>query len=548
MAGYDFQDYYYLDYDNGTDSAGYGTAMSTPFKTLLYATNSMSADGCLFIRRGTSEQLTSTSYTIFGVDGTPRNRIAISSWPRPSTSYTATFTNGSYIVSGLSFTASELSHEARYIEVDGNQHLLCKVVDSDTVWIDPPYTGATTTSKSFTVLEDALYHVASGLTSSDGADLFSIWSRDDSLDIFEVEVTQGQGYVYFATATCVDKYNISFNKSVFGNSHNYVVRDLNGRGTIYKNCRFEATTSDSDLLYAGYGTFIIEGCVFNGTYYYDSSQYGIILISASEAYILNSVILSAGYIGVYSYGNGKTVLKNCKIGMDVGTTSYMYYGLYPVYNTLYNENYLILADCDLSEASSSSIYDSTNGVSKIQLINENRGGTSRTLLPGTGQIIVDDCSGSNVNQRPGGSDRVLKLDWYRYSSSQGFKAPLGTEGFQGLSCHKVLEHDMILPSGEWSIRYYVQNTFTTGSLDSDDLWMEITHYSGLVYYAGDQTLYQSSGNVNPRSDNDDWSQYVEISGISVNYDTAVKAKIYYSLYGAGTKFVYLDPMVEVTKL
>jgi hypothetical protein len=548
MAGYDFTEYYYCDEVNGSD-ANAGTLMTLPFKTFDYALQHMATDGsCLFMRRDTEETKASTSYTLIGSsDHDPQDRGAVSSWPRGPLYVRGRCTKNSYVIDRLEFLASGLTHEARYVDLDdGATHLVCRVVDSDTIWVDPPYTGNTSDTASITFHEDELYDIANGLSALEGADDKAAWDADHD-NMFHYQVSGQGGYLYFSGSKCLDKYSIAFSKTSVGAGDNYMMRDLSGTGTKYKNCWFKSLVSDADLMYAGYGSFVFDGCVFDGMATYDSSQYGIVGMATSEMLLINSVMLSMGYAGYISYGSGQITFKNVKMGMGVGSYGVFTYGYQPASNPKYFSNHTIVADCDFSECSTEGIYTGTNQVNRINIINDERvAGDNLFLFPGAGRMFKNDCSDTDVNQRPGGSPYVLDLDWYRWTTSEGYRPRTDQETARGMGCHKIIEQDVVLASGSWAIKYYAQTAFYS-TLSSDKIWSEAVHYDGLSYHDGVAQVYTSTESVATRSDADDWDNFVMVSGITLTEDTLIKLRVYYA-HTSSSYRTYVDPNPEIISL
>jgi hypothetical protein len=84
-----------------------------------------------------------------------------------------------------------------------------------------------------------------------------------------------------------------------------------------------------------------------------------------------------------------------------------------------------------------------------------------------------------------------------------------------------------------TIRYYIQSDYTN-VLTSDEIWLN-------VYY--DTTNIQSTNTVSTRSNQSDWSQYIEVT-INPTQDCWVKTEIYVNTYESA-KYIWIDPKPEV---
>lgn len=538
MAGYNFTDYYYLDPTTGVDSAGYGDSMSSGFATLQYALNNMATDGSvLFIRRGTDELITvATSATSSDHNSTTPGMVC--SWPRASVSGVGDFIQGALAVSGVAgLSMSTLAHGSRYFTgPDGAKYLVVDCPATDEMRIDPPYAGTTASGGAFEIWEDELYSLASGLTAGEGADAKATWDADSD-DMYVLHCSGGSSsYFYFSACRMLNKQTIRFQG---GSSASAMVLDVLSIQTQFKNCQFYCENDDSRMLYTQYGRILLDGCVFKGLDTYDSDQHAIQFLGCNDSRIENTVIISCGVNGIYNAG-ATFMAKNCKFGYDGG---HVYRGYYGTYSASVNTA-IRFVDCDFSEAVNEDYYTGTNTIERLELVNDARSGVNKLLLPGTGQIRrVDDTNASEtMSLRTGGSDQVLECYWYRYSTSAGSRAPEGVLTDNWTGGNKVFDQKLVVPSGVWAIRYYVQTNYPI-PIDSDEIWLEAYHNSGMALDSGNEYVYKSAETVSTRTGNGDWTNYVSVQ-VDVDRDTLINTRMYYARYSS-TYYTWVDPLPVV---
>jgi len=527
----------YVDYTNGTDSAGYGRAMSTPFKTLGYAFTSLAGSTkstAIICRRGEQEIRSSNLTGNFNGDEAFPN--ILTSWPRPASGYVGRFFPNSARVESISpADLTELGNEARFIIApNGIRHLVAKVLDSNTMLIDPEYKDAEVAT-NFTFEQDYLYPLLStGIT---GADLQATWDADTN-DIYSVFFNGS--YYWTTTNSYLDKFNIAVTGCI-GSS--YLMQDHGVKNSYFRNCLYKCKMDDASLWYAYRGRYVFDGCVFEGLNAVDTDQNGI-LCTVDDLVILNSVFVSMGGRTVFPYG-GTLLLDNVKAPLDG-------YYLYRAIDGQQSAAKSSFINCCFSGTAGSEgstyggYYQGTNLSPVLNVTNYNRVvGDDRTIWPGAGHVRkINSSLVPGITFRPGGSqDYLLMAQIYRWSlEGWGFRSEDGIDSDLRHG-RKVLEHQFIVPSGTVDIRYYVQSS--GNALTLDDVWLEVGSCPGTYWSPVNTIIYKSSGGISARSSTSDWSQYVYISGLTVA-SGYLTAKLFYSKYGStAAQATYIDPLPEI---
>ncbi len=137
--------------------------------------------------------------------------------------------------------------------------------------------------------------------------------------------------------------------------------------------------------------------------------------------------------------------------------------------------------------------------------------------------IDADGSGDNPTQRGSGNSTIFEVQ---------------TESL----CDKIYDYQYVAVIDQQiyvqadiqrTIRYYIQTDYTNG-LSSDAIWLE-AHYN--------TTSIQSINSVIIRSNQSDWSQYVEIT-VNPTQDGWLRIKLIVNDYESG-KYIWIDPKPEV---
>jgi hypothetical protein len=137
-------------------------------------------------------------------------------------------------------------------------------------------------------------------------------------------------------------------------------------------------------------------------------------------------------------------------------------------------------------------------------------------------------------KRPGGADSVAEVLYDRTESSKG-----AVEFF----LMPIFEHEFEATTDSKNYRYYVN---AEEAVAATELWIEVEYVSGY----DDTTEYVmkkvvSVEAISQQADNEDWTQYMEVVGITPAVASKVRIKCYCSFYHATGK-TYIDPKVVIT--
>lgn len=508
---------YYVDSNSG-DNGDNGTTQALAWATIEYAVESggLSAGDKVYPRRTHVEYSGApTSNIVEAYSGDRDNPISIIGWPRaaiPNTTITsASWTNGSTtvdLVVGVSL--SREAHCGRWATApNGKKFLITRIIDSNTLIIDREYSGATVTSTNgkFQIEADEDY--------SDRPADVDDWDSDaDDLPLVDF---QGAAYYYnFSAANFTILKNIEFK-----NSGTFVIVSMSDGGMV--GCLF-STTYNEALVYPNYS--FMDRCIITGSGS-GGSQIGI---SGIAMHLLNSAIYNCGGAGVQA---GSALLENVNIGVEqvnagadiellnnqavtrgkdvkLGSTTKFSCSFLPslLPHTLRAsfENYQkVLGD-----------HKTFFGVQTL---------TSKDVVAGSGDPY----------KRSGGADKIIEIDC---SDSATYGASIPERAIV------VFEHEFETGVSSKSYRYYVQCKAL--SLTAAELWLEVEYVDSY----DDTTKYTITKEVSDetcslRSDAEDWTQYIEVTGIAPAVASKVRIRCFVAKYDADG-LIFIDPQAVVS--
>ena len=494
---------YFVDPVNG-DDANSGTDMDNAWKSLKTTGYNNST---LWLR--TNATYTFSAEMAFATTGSAMAPSRIIGCPRAAFSITsATWTNGSATVDNvLPATLSKLKHCARMVTgPDGFDYFITKIVDSNTFIIDREYAGPTvsSTSGAATIKKDRYYDEFAAIDDSSWTIKINDWLSDTG------ELAQwNQGSYKFQNSN--RGYKIFSNIYSYGTSvvayphnetclYNMIMETSYGLAVYSNSSKLDQCVSNSKIQCGG-GTFTncaIYGCPANGFY------------SESRIAYLKNV-----NIGVEAANGSADIIirRGTIIGIDV--------------------------DCDLSSVTRSAMGEGLNETLPqfINIENYKKQVGNHIWVGYQGQCLKVDADGSGdiPSQRSGGAVELIEAK-FDYSSSIVFADRWWKSAL-------IFEHEFQVDDTSKDYRYYVQSM---GALTSDNLWIEVEY---VAEYDDDSEYVMktvsSSDSVSARSDQDDWSQYIEVTGIQPATASKVRIKCYCNYYHATNK-VYIDPKVSIS--
>jgi len=156
-----------------------------------------------------------------------------------------------------------------------------------------------------------------------------------------------------------------------------------------------------------------------------------------------------------------------------------------------------------------------------------------------GEIVkLDVVAGSgDPYKRTGGADSILDLLYDQSDTAQNYVSPTK------ILTDPIFTHEFEATTDSKSYRYYVQ---AIGAVTATELWIEVEYVSVYDDTSGySMTKVISDESVSARANEDDWSQYIEVTGIAPSVASKVRIRCFCSYYDATDK-IYIDPLVEIT--
>lgn len=528
---------YFVDSTTGSDGDN-GTTMDLAWATTEHALTlgSLVAGDTVWVRRLHNEL--PTVLVDFAYAGTAENPIRVVGWPRNSDASitSATWTQGSTTVDlivGLSMTRE--SHLGRYVTApDGSTYMITYITDTDTVVIDRKYAGTTVSgvSGACTIHADEDYDLAQ--TINDGA--WTIKKADynaDSDDLPQIDFNDDSTPTWY----------------IYTDSHNYIIRNIDFVDPAYANGAIYARSVN---------VLEIMGCIFRGTPAGSGGDTSI-SVNDTDLFLTRCVVDSndsqngisglggtivmrdfaqygANSAGVYTSDDHIwCLLENVNIGVEVAN------GVYDL--RVQNSNQISGRDVWLGGQGTYDVFVQGTPQWHTKVSFENYGKVLGAHKKWTSQgtiTKVDVVGGAgDPEKRSGGADSVIELLYDLSDTAHNLLRPVRQ------FTPEVFVHEFEVNTTSKNYRYYVQ---AEGIVTADQLWIEVEYvsaYGGITKYVISKV--DSDEAITARSGADDWSQYIEVTGIQpAAYGfSKVRIKCFCSYYHAVNK-IYIDPNPEIT--
>jgi hypothetical protein len=516
---------FFVDSTTGSDGDD-GSTMDLAFATLQYAlvSASKSPGDRIWVRRIHTE---AGGLWQPNDDGSAADFIHSIGWPRPAdASITeADWTKGNTEVDtivGLSIDREQ--HLGRYITgPDGFRYLITLITDSDTFTIDREYAGATVTATdgACTIHADEDWADDMGTEYSFDDSEWAIqeanWDADPD-DLPLIDLSGGLYYLYITGDLFFRFANLDF---IGGTSYG-IFRQI-GSPLFIEGCLLQVPGGTHAVW--GSGSIIaINRCIGVGA---PGGANRIFAQAGGVAFFSNSAFYGFGDLGFYPTGS-VLYLDNVNVGVEVANGDY----------DLWPYNGAIIYGKDVKLGGTNGIIfqqNQPNPPTSIENYGKVLGAHWTSFGPGTA-IKLDVVSGSgDPYKRPDGANSVIEI---LFDDTGVFhKNPLPP--FTPL----IFEHEFEATTDTKNYRYYVN---AEEAVAADELWIEVEYvsaYDDASEYVNSKVA--SIESISQQADNEDWTQYMEVTGIAPATDSKVRIKCYCRYYHATAK-IYIDPLVVIS--
>lgn len=512
---------YFVDSVNGNDGNA-GTDMDNAWQTVAHAitAGNLSDGDVVWVRRNVNEEPGATLTVTY--DGEHfYNPIRIIGWPRAQADATqADFTNGSRTVDNVvGISMDTQKHLSRNITApDGKSYFITKVTDANTFLINREYAGSTVTgvNGAFSIDADADYDEAQAIDDTAWIIKVANWTADAD-DVPYMDFQADTWSIVGNSAYCWYWANFEFRNG----EHSGGTFRWSYGGIHMKNCIFVERTDTEEFLSFTSNMAMLENVIIGRT-----TAAGGIFPQGSTLNMKNVAIYGCTY-GIYNYGtNGHW--EHVYFGVDEANTDEdMYCRQYPI----------VITGRDVTFASGTPITRNvTANLIDISIENYNGvyGSTHRFLIMGD-VIKTDVVAGlGDPEKRTGGADSVIELE-FNVAAIKYYP--------KRLEVQPIFVHEFEVDTSSKSYRYYVQ---AEGALTSDEIFLlceYVSSYDDTSEYT--YTEVYSDEAITARTGADDWSQYIEVTGIQPAITSKVRIKCFYKYYHATNK-TYVDPNPEIT--
>jgi hypothetical protein len=454
--------------------------------------------------------------------------IQFVAWPRAELSFNATFTNGSTTVSiDSGLTADFEQHVGRKIKnnADGVWYIITNV-DTGNFIIDREFASSTASDGACTIEADEHYAQAQAIDDSTWTIKKTDYTGDaDDLPLIDFEDTAY--YLYLTT-----NYMFRFVGLRFDGGTTYGALYMRNNSNLsFKYCHF---LQDQNMCMMRFNSTelraFFDQCIFKGSGA-GASQHGILADGGGVLiFIKDSAIYGLGDYGL-NVPNATTHLDNVNIGVEIAN----------------GDDDFVMGSFD-------------HHWKDVKL-----GGTNGTVVNG---IYYRSVIWSENHNKVLGSNYQFHNNGYNYTvpavvgsgdpeaRSADSLTLLALEEQEGSGSSGMLFKEMMhQPFGDglmfWadtsskSYRIYCQASGMSVA-DAGQFFMEVEYLA-----ANDDTtefqyvVARSDETISEKSGADDWTQYLEVTGIQPAVAGWVKIKLYVGFYDAdGT--MYVDPLVAVS--
>ena len=503
----------YVDSNTG-NNADTGATQALSWATFEKAveTGALAADYDVWVRRTHIEFAGNPiSDIVPAYSGTPKQPIRVIGWPRDNHAIASSdWTNGSTGVVVDDADMSRTKHQGRFVTApDGFDYLITRVVDASNIVIDREYAGATVANSAATIKKDENFD-----------------TRPADVDGWDADADD---------LPCVDwknqNFQLRFQDKLWWVFKNFEMRDsLDANGLVYFNdvgvtgfqgCLFY-TDQNKNLFYiSNWSNVIFKRSIIEGNGV-GASQDGVYIKVSSLAFY-DSAIYNLGRRGI-SQQASEVYLENVNIGVEVANQGTEFY--VDMHNRIWGRDvrlggtngYFGLYYCQHLKASFEN-YGKILGAHKE--------------FTSQGEItkLLADGAGDAPNQRPGGAANVVEILYDLSNTTNNLPEPIQDW------TPEVYKEPINADTSSQDYRIYVQSM---ADLTAIQLWIECEYVSGYDD-AGEYvfTIVKSDETITTRADADDWTQYIEVTGIQPAAVSKVRLKVKCAYMHAANK-IFLD--------
>ncbi len=581
-----------------TTGANNGTSMDDAWQSIETAieSTSPSAGDILWIRRRSYFENPTSNIEAAQFGGLSKP-FRIIGCPRNEKSGTGNFTNGKNVVDGISFTPKFEQHCARMIKnnTDGRWYLITaiaykidfdnksgvfteglmvtggtseavgkihKVIDNGetgTLWIvvqsgtfqdneqitdedtgiadvngtpaddgfiiDWKYVGTTVSSAALTIEKDEDYDEFMAIDDSEWTIKKVDWQSDPD-DIPKIDFGTNTYYFKPKGMTIYKNLYIKGGSSSYGTIYLLFLRFL-----IFVNCLLENDQGQRIVNVSSSPNTLSDLYIFFRTVLKGnpSGTFGVFL--HGTIYLKDSVIYNCGTLGVYIQQGSLTFLDGVNIGIELPNGG----------EDLMVKAMVVGKDINLGGKNGyvrvmDRSYPSKLVMNLVHIENWQKTLDAHKNWYNNGEMTkVDVDESSDPKKRTGGGDSVIEMT----ANQNEIYAPINDELKLEVFCH---EFEVNTESRNY--RYYIQ--CKNMNVNEGELFIECEYVD--QYESEDKYHYKivkSDESCSERTGDDDWSQYIEVTGIQPAIASKVRIKCYFSKYDIDG-VTYADPETEMT--
>lgn len=501
-----------------------GTTMDDAWQSIETAMEyaSVATGDYIWIRRVSGFSGPSSDITL-GKAGTTGAWITYLGWPRNSHAISSSdWTNGSTEVTVDDADMDREKHQGRYVTgPDGNTYLITRVVDADTIIIDREYVGSTVTNEGATIAADEDYATAQAIDDAAWTVKKTDWNADaDDLPLIDFGNTN---YKFAPNKNNVSIRNMEFQDGCNSTTYYAIIHGasycMEYVGLLVK------TTYNARGVFHSFGVKL-KRCIVEGSGAGNTSNQGIY----ASGWIEDSAVYNCGSYGIFAPSS--LYLRNVNIGVEQANV---------VQDIACTDAYISGYDVKLG-GTNGYIYNANSRtptripscvIENYQKVLGAHIGVHGAATPYKTDVVAGS---GDPYKRTGGADSVIQFD----STTVAY-------GDKGINDYEIYRCIISANTDSKSYRIYIQSYDYGSTLTADEIWLACTYvsdYDDTTEYA--TTMVVSDETVAMRSGADDWSQYIEVTGIQPAVASNVHLVVHFTGRSDADGVLFVDPMVVIS--
>ena len=477
-------------------------------------TGALAADHYIWPRRTHVEFAGNpTSDIVPAYSGTPKQPIRVIGWPRDDHAIASSdWTNGSTGVVVDDADMARTKHQGRFVTApDGFDYLITKVTDASNIVIDREYAGATVANSAATIKKDEDYDTRPADVDGWDADADDLPCLDWKNQAFQINLNIKLWWLF---------KNFEMRDSLDANG---LVRTYANGTTGFQGCLLKTDQNTELINIDALSRAIFKRCILEGSGA-GNVQSGIVFGGSSVA-LFDSAIYNLGDFGIHINTRGaKIYLENVNMGVEIANGD----AEFKV------DTFAKIHGRDVKLGGTNGYFDffyAPEAKASFENYGKILGAHKEFTSQGELTKLLAGSGGDAPNQRTGGAANVVEILYDLSNTTHNLPEPIQDW------TPEVYKEPINADTTSQDYRIYVQSM---ADLTAIQLWIKCEYVSGYDD-AGEYvfTTVLSTNTISARADADDWTQYIEVTGIQPAVASKVRLTVLCAYMHASNK-IFLD--------